>query len=326
MVELLKLLFISKEKNSVWYDYHTKGVSMKYLENTQNKNDPVSHELITQSRRETLITTDNEYYIKKVVYSNKINYYIYVDMKLYEEMNYAIVKWYEYNVDKIIGNKCDDITIKITTDTTYKGFPIVVANPIDNETYESLLKIVNTINYPDEIINDEPVEKQTNYLDFPTSVKQQLKLATKDNIQTEVIKTEKTLIESIFSLIENDVNSRGDKIKLPYTRVYVDDNRSKLSVHIFDSGNIVSHFKRKELTEEELKENPNKYLYKLIGIGNHTETNEQMVIYKACYGDKETYCRPADMFFSKVDREKYPNAKQTFRFELADESETKNVL
>lgn len=300
MDESLKLLFISKERNNVWYDRYECGASGKILEHTQGKDDPISHDLITQSQREILVTTDDEYYTKNIEPWYKINYYIYADIDSYDELYAAVIEWYKENVDKIVGVKCVDLTIKVTTCTMYKDFPVIVANPIDNETYESLLNVVNSIKYPNEINNDESIVKEQ--------------------------KTENPLIESIFSLIENDANSRGGKIKFPYTRVYVDDNRSKLSVHIFDSGNIVSHFKRKELTEEELKENPNKYLYKLIGIGNHTETNEQMVIYKACYGDKETYCRPADMFFSKVDRQKYPNAKQTFRFELADESDAKNVL
>lgn len=320
MDESLKLLFISKERNNVWYKEYESGASAKILERTQGKKDePVRHNIITQSHREILLTTDGNYYIKNIEPWYKINYYIYADIDLYDELYDAVIDWYKENVDKIVGVKCTNLTIKVTTYTMYKDFPVVVANPIDNETYESLLNVVNSIKYPNEINNDEPkVEKQTNYLDFPASVKQQLKHATKDNIQTEVTKTEKTLIESIFSLIENDDNSRGDKIKLPYIRVYVNSERSKLCIHFFDTNTVVSHFKRKELTKEELKENPNMYLYKIIGICNHTETKEQMVIYKACYGDKETYCRPADMFFSEVDREKYPDAKQMYRFELDD--------
>lgn len=300
MDESLELLFISKEKNNVWFNSQVYGMSSEIKEHIRFGDEPISHISNHQMHRDVLITTDAKYYDKNIAPWYKINYYIYSDIVSYDELYKNLKKWYEKNVDKYINVKHRNITINLTSCTLYKDFPIVVANPIDNETYESLLKVVNSVKYPDG---------KNNY-----------------GKEAEDQKTEKTLIDSIFSLIENNTNSRGGKIKFPYTRVYVDDNRSKLSVHIFDSGNIVSHFKRKELTEEELKENPNKYLYKLIGIGNHTETNEQMVIYEACYGDKETYCRPADMFFSKVDRQKYPNAKQTFRFELADESEAKNVL
>lgn len=63
--------------------------------------------------------------------------------------------------------------------------------------------------------------------------------------------------------------------------------------------------------------------YKIIDFGKHTETGETMVIYQSVSEPDKTWVRPADMFFSKVDKTKYPEAKQELRFELVMKGETK---
>lgn len=89
-----------------------------------------------------------------------------------------------------------------------------------------------------------------------------------------------------------------------------------MTINDLVNGRIVQHFKRELMTDEERRTSPEKYTYEILGIAMHTESEEQLVIYRALYGDMKLYARPAAMFLSEVDREKYPNVKQKFRFEL----------
>ena len=59
-------------------------------------------------------------------------------------------------------------------------------------------------------------------------------------------------------------------------------------------------------------------LYLVEDVVYYSETKEQMVLYRALYGNGLRYVRPYEMFLSKVDKVKYPEIEQEYRFQLQD--------
>ena len=70
-------------------------------------------------------------------------------------------------------------------------------------------------------------------------------------------------------------------------------------------GDIVRHFKGNR--------------YEILYFARDSETQADVVVYRALYGERGVWVRPKAMFMSEVDREKYPGATQTYRFERVGE-------
>ena len=65
-------------------------------------------------------------------------------------------------------------------------------------------------------------------------------------------------------------------------------------------------------------------MYIVLDVATYSEDNSKLVIYRGLYGNNELYARPYELFMSEVDRNKYPNVKQKYRFEL-QKIESKNI-
>ena len=66
--------------------------------------------------------------------------------------------------------------------------------------------------------------------------------------------------------------------------------------------------------------------YQVTAIARDANTEEKVVVYQALYGEEEFWVRPYKEFASEVDREKYPDAEQTWRFEKIEEPQQMNPL
>ena len=55
--------------------------------------------------------------------------------------------------------------------------------------------------------------------------------------------------------------------------------------------------------------------YEVIGVARHSETLEELVVYRALYGDRDLWVRPVKMFLEKVE----VDGKKVPRFRYLDD-------
>lgn len=109
-------------------------------------------------------------------------------------------------------------------------------------------------------------------------------------------------------LYENQLNVQVEKFK----------NKERLKI-----GDIVRSFKREIFDEKDYKEfEKNFYLYKIIGIAEDTQKEKTMIVYEALFTDipakiykGKIFTETLSSFISKVDKEEYPNVRQTYKYE-----------
>ena len=76
-------------------------------------------------------------------------------------------------------------------------------------------------------------------------------------------------------------------------------------------GDIVRHFKGN--------------FYEILCFARDSETQDEVVVNRALYGERGVWVRPKEMFFSPVDRDKYPDAPQAYRFQRVSGQEAEHI-
>lgn len=63
-------------------------------------------------------------------------------------------------------------------------------------------------------------------------------------------------------------------------------------------------------------------LYEVLAVARHSETEEQLVVYKALYGDRRTWIRPLAMFCEEIEQD----GERLPRFQFIEDSESDGVI
>ena len=122
-------------------------------------------------------------------------------------------------------------------------------------------------------------------------------------------------------------------VNVGFTRLYVPYDRLDLAKELYNA--YFNAPEAPDLSESEAPDTPETPrellvghvyrhfkggLYRVEDVAKHSETLEEYVVYRKLYDDKSLWIRPKEMFLSPVDKEKYPDAMQAFRFEPVTEN------
>lgn len=81
---------------------------------------------------------------------------------------------------------------------------------------------------------------------------------------------------------------------------------------------LINNARRAQLARHQIYRHFKGGTYIVEDFALDTTTGKMVVVYRALYGKNSLFTRPIADFLSKVDKEKYPEASQTFRFEAID--------
>lgn len=114
-------------------------------------------------------------------------------------------------------------------------------------------------------------------------------------------------IEQLRKEFANIQFHSGLKKGIPVPAPCIFRNEDKTIFHI---GDKIIHFKWEMTRDRDI----NDYIYIITGFPKNTETEEQYVAYRSVSHPEKEWVRPVEDFLSKVNREKYPDVQQKYRF------------
>ena len=139
-------------------------------------------------------------------------------------------------------------------------------------------------------------------------------------MQAEMLK--ELFADNEIPCTDRSVFGAGITVKLGFnmerTRLFVPYDRLEEAKELYDAffnSPVIAEEPERELHVGHVYRHFKGNLYRVEGVARHSETLEEYVVYRKLYDDQSLWIRPKEMFLSPVDREKYPDVMQEFRFD-----------